>query len=117
MLTAEEFAQKCGCTRQTVGNWIRNGYIKGAVYMHPPDGGRGRYLIPENTPKPRIKSGPHPLGKWVQVVKPKMTLADAYIYLRRHALTKTYRQISDETGYPVLVLREMYDKLHERYCC
>jgi hypothetical protein len=46
-----------------------------------------------------------------------MTLADAYIYLRRYALKKTYRQLSDETGYPVLVLRQMYDKLHELYCC
>lgn len=116
MLTTEEFAQKCGCTRQTVGNWIRKGYIKGAIYVKPP-GERGMYMIPDDARKPRVTSGPYPLGKWVQVVKPKMRLADAYIYLRRHALTKTYRQISDETGYPVLVLRQMYDKLHELYCC
>ena len=116
MLTTEEFAQKCGCTRQTVGNWIRKGYIKGAIYVNPP-GERGRYLIPDGDRKPRTKSGKYPLGKWVHVVKPKMRLADAYIYLRRHALTKTYRQISDETGYPVLVLRQMYDKLHELYYC
>lgn len=117
MLTTEEFAKKCGCTRQTVGNWIRKGYLRGVIYAHNPDGRRAQYMIPDNARKPKVKSGIYPLGRTARIVKPKMNLRDAYAYLRSHAVNSTYRQISNETGYPVLVLRDMYDKLHECYHC
>lgn len=124
MLTAAEFAQKCGCTRQTVDSWIRKGYISGAIYVHPPEGGHAKYLIPDDAVKPHLRMGRpfgghavYPSAKRLNPKpQPKMCPRDAYAYLRGH-LDQSYQQISDATGYPVLILRSMYDKLHERYYC
>lgn len=124
-MTTVEFALKCGCTRQCVEGWIRRGLIPGTVFAYSSSDGRMRYHIPDNAVKPTLKPG-RPFGGHVTFVSakrlnpkpdPNMSLREAYAYLRKHLSDQTYGQISQATGYPTRTLREMYDKLHERYYC
>lgn len=64
MLTAKEYAEKCGVGVSTVHFWLKQGLLPGAVTEPLPYGsGKFLYLIPEKTARPAVKPGPKPRKK------------------------------------------------------
>lgn len=123
-MTVQEFARRNGRTPQNVAYLIRKNRIPGVVFAHPPQGGRPRYFVPDNAEYPTSQRKGRAAGGRMLFASssrlnpkpdPNMSLREAYAYLARHAIQQSYGEISQATGYPVLVLRDMYDKLHQRY--
>lgn len=119
MLTTVEYAEKYHYRTQSVAYWCKTGKLKGVV--KEPLETRGfagfRYLIPEQqmleTPK---RDYVRKMQKKIDPPTPKVVLKsnrEKMQHILKFCGVKTYKQISMDTGWPVMEVRRVYDELHE----
>ena len=130
MISAAEYAERNGYKRQTVLYWCKAGWIEGVRKEETRlFGGKMRYLIPEDAkpqkplrvykkkpkpqkpPKPK-KQKPKPEPKKEPPLEGKMAKVE---HILRYCGVRTYRQLAEDTGWPIEEVRRIYEELHDAY--
>ena len=128
MLSPREYAEKYGYKIKTVHEWCRVGWLHGVEKKK-----RGnavgictyQYLIPQDAQpvKPKrayVKKKPAKpkLVKRMDPPTPRFVLQTNHEkaeHIKRFCGLHTYKQLSEETGWPIGEVRRVYERLHEAY--
>ena len=128
MLTAREYAERHGYNKKTVLKWCANKRLPGVKKQKNSGSIPFAYMIPEDAEpirpkrnytkkKPTEVKKPKPAPK-IEPPKPKYELNTNHEkaeHVKRYCGLHTYRQLSEETGWPISEVRRVYERLHEAY--
>lgn len=119
MLTTAEYAERYHYRPKSVAYWCKTGKLQGVVKETSKTRGFAgfRYMIPEKqaleTPKrDYVRTAP----KKMAPPTPKVVLKsnrEKMKHILKYCGVKTYKQLSMDTGWPVMEVRRVYDELHE----
>lgn len=126
MLSAREYAERHNYDKKTVLGWCKAERLPGVKKIkRSTTSEQFMYLIPEDAkpirPKrPYVKKKPAKpkTVKKLDPPTPKFALNTNHekaAHVKRFCGLHTYKQLSEETGWPIGEVRRVYERLHEAY--
>lgn len=130
LIELKDWCAKNGYTTKWASELANQGRIPGAVKALRQGSKICRWMVPADAvrPEPQKKGRPkmteeeRRAQKWKPpvVVLPRIkpvlpTMHDKCEYIRKHCLTKSYRELAEDTGMSYAEIRRVYERLHERY--
>lgn len=121
MVSTGEYARQAGVKAKTVLKWCQIGWLQGVEKVQRGNG--YQYMIPRDAkpkktynPKMARQKKPAETAQPEPPRPPKVwTEREINLHIRRYCGTRTYQQLSQDTGLSVEEIRRRYERLHRTY--